>query len=284
MKRLILPLLGLLLLTNQLTYGQCNILPSFSTYNTSSPDVNNLYTGDVIYINNNFTVDEDMAFYGCTIYMAENTKIILQDASLLTLDGCTIEACDPNGNLWDGIWLDNEDEKLELFGTTIRNALTGVTSENGGRIEAIGSHFEGNYTGIELLNCTEDLDCIVTGCTFSPVINNGQVAPLLAGAPFNLPANGIKLSEVHAVSEDRFKIYPNPAQDFVSVTFEEIASLEPLHLRIYNMMGVEVKQMDLNFEWNKIDIDISDLHAGIYYYAIERAGKQIHKEQLVIID
>jgi len=83
---------------------------------------------------------------------------------------------------------------------------------------------------------------------------------------------------------DRFKVYPNPAKDYITVSFIEIKDLEGVIFYIYNMMGVEVRHEVLDFNFNRLDMDISSLNSGIYFYTLERNGEIILKNQLVKID
>lgn len=84
--------------------------------------------------------------------------------------------------------------------------------------------------------------------------------------------------------KDKFKVYPNPAKDYITVSFTEIKDIEGVNFYIYNMMGIEVRHEVLDFNFNKLDMDISTLNSGIYFYTLERGGEVILKDQLVKID
>ncbi len=58
-------------------------------------------------------------------------------------------------------------------------------------------------------------------------------------------------------------IYPNPATNFI-----HLEAPSPLQLRIYNILGEQIKDITLNKGRNIIDV--SDFNFGVYYLASKR--------------
>jgi len=84
--------------------------------------------------------------------------------------------------------------------------------------------------------------------------------------------------------KDHFKLYPNPANDVITISFDEIKSLDGLSFSIYNSLGQEVLREDLNINDVRFTIDVSQLQSGLYFYHLNRNGENILKDRLVIID
>ena len=66
-------------------------------------------------------------------------------------------------------------------------------------------------------------------------------------------------------------IYPNPANDFVTVTLK---SSDRALIRVYNVMGQAVRYITTNEERNIIST--KDLAEGIYVISVEQNGKRFN--------
>lgn len=76
-----------------------------------------------------------------------------------------------------------------------------------------------------------------------------------------------------AFDEAYFEIYPNPANDFVKLS---VYSRHPSVLRVYNVMGILVEEIEVNSK--EIEIDVSDYDTGVYFFNIEgQISKLIRK-------
>jgi hypothetical protein len=75
------------------------------------------------------------------------------------------------------------------------------------------------------------------------------------------------------------KLYPNPAQNFVNIETKTLNGLGSI--AFHNLSGAVIKQQILNFSENSnIQLDISDLPAGIYFTKIFAGGKLFHHKIL----
>ena len=64
--------------------------------------------------------------------------------------------------------------------------------------------------------------------------------------------------------QNAFMIYPNPAKDLVKIS--AISGQSSL-VRIYNVMGMTVEEIEMNSD--NIEINISDYERGIYFFNID---------------
>src|SRR5690554_3984589 len=64
---------------------------------------------------------------------------------------------------------------------------------------------------------------------------------------------------------NNFKIYPNPAQDYVSVEYDENIGVQLRGVQILDSSGKWVRSVNENFH----QIDVSDLSSGVYLFVIQ---------------
>lgn len=82
---------------------------------------------------------------------------------------------------------------------------------------------------------------------------------------------------VSPIEKIKFIIYPNPAQNFISIKFEnQIPSAE---LNIINLLGEVVVSSKIN-NINTATIDIASLTTGIYFFQI-REGNEFHQMKFI---
>ena len=73
---------------------------------------------------------------------------------------------------------------------------------------------------------------------------------------------------VTGFSDDQIKVYPNPANGFVSVAFP--SAFQNGNMTLYNALGQKVKDQKLNTQNQNVSLD--QFKAGIYLYKIEANG------------
>ncbi len=85
-------------------------------------------------------------------------------------------------------------------------------------------------------------------------------------------------SEINS-SENKLKIYPNPATDFITVEFSGVIS-ENLILKIYNMLGAVIySETDLTS--GSTSIDVSGLDADIYFLKLQNTNETQTKKIII---
>ena len=84
------------------------------------------------------------------------------------------------------------------------------------------------------------------------------------------------VKEVNTLSDFQFKIYPNPARDFIRIESGNSLSSHSFSFSIFNIAGQLVYQFQ-NQQFNQ-EIPISFLEKGIYLLEIQtESGRSQHK-------
>ena len=81
-----------------------------------------------------------------------------------------------------------------------------------------------------------------------------------------------------AISE----IYPNPANNYVSLDYQLTAKVKEASVKVFNLLGAEVKSVRLENNGNKLRMDISNLDNGIYFYSVFVNGDVYKTKKLVV--
>ena len=105
---------------------------------------------------------------------------------------------------------------------------------------------------------------------------SAQILPLIA---YHISVDSSSISDslgMSATSSVIESIYPNPANSMVTVALKND---RPATIRIYNVMGQEVKRVYANEQ--KTTISIKDLSAGMYIISVEQNGKRFNSKLTV---
>ena len=76
--------------------------------------------------------------------------------------------------------------------------------------------------------------------------------------------------------------YPNPAKNMVSFDYNMPANTQTASVAIYNMMGQEVIKQELNLGDSRVNINVSDLTDGVYFYSLIVNNKTVKTNKLVV--
>lgn len=76
--------------------------------------------------------------------------------------------------------------------------------------------------------------------------------------------------------------YPNPAKNMVSFNYDMPANVQAASVAIYNMMGQEVLRQDLNIGGSRLDVNVSDLTDGVYFYSLIINNQAVKTNKLVV--
>ena len=98
------------------------------------------------------------------------------------------------------------------------------------------------------------------------------VTQRVATATLNANAAGIALS-----------VYPNPSRGQITVKLDQKAG-QSYQLRLSNIIGQEIRTVALRPELTPtgLPLDLSDLHAGMYFYSLLVDGKVMSTKRLVL--
>lgn len=76
--------------------------------------------------------------------------------------------------------------------------------------------------------------------------------------------------------------YPNPATNVVSFDYNLPFDAQTASVAIYNMMGQEVIRQDVNVGGSRLDINVSDLTDGVYFYSLIVNNQTVKTNKLVV--
>ena len=76
--------------------------------------------------------------------------------------------------------------------------------------------------------------------------------------------------------------YPNPAKNMVSFDYNMPNDVQTASIAIYNMMGQEVLKQDLNIGGSRLDVNVSDLTDGVYFYSLIVNNQAVKTNKLVV--
>lgn len=76
--------------------------------------------------------------------------------------------------------------------------------------------------------------------------------------------------------------YPNPAKNVVSFDYDMPNDVQTAAVAIYNMMGQEVLRQDLNIGGSRLDVNVSDLTDGVYFYSLIVNNQAVKTNKLVV--
>lgn len=79
-------------------------------------------------------------------------------------------------------------------------------------------------------------------------------------------------------------VFPNPSRGQITVQLNQKASAGECKLRLSNIIGQEVRTIVLRPELTTagLPVDLSDLHAGVYFYSLLVDGKAVSTKRLVL--
>ena len=77
-------------------------------------------------------------------------------------------------------------------------------------------------------------------------------------------------------------IYPNPADDFAEVEYSLAPSVNDAKLTFYNVIGLEVKAVELPKDEKKVRIVTRDMNSGVYLYQLSVDGKSLVTKKMFI--
>jgi len=75
------------------------------------------------------------------------------------------------------------------------------------------------------------------------------------------------------------KMYPNPVKDLSTINLEGIAP-EGISVHIYNLLGQDVRRVE-HISTNTVNLDLSDLDVGLYFYSIKNKNSVILTSKFV---
>jgi hypothetical protein len=77
-------------------------------------------------------------------------------------------------------------------------------------------------------------------------------------------------------------LYPNPAVDFAQVDYQFSGNNQEVKIVIYNVLGLVVKEIDLDKVERSVKISLRELNSGLYMYQLLVDGKPVATKKLMV--
>jgi hypothetical protein len=173
-----------------------HILESPSANSLIASFGSNIISNRLFYMDNIFTIDEDIEFYNCNFWFTPNAQIIISGTHELKLNKCNLQA---SCNWWGGIVANAPQQKVIVENRTrIKNAYTAINISDDAIIEASNSFFEDNAIAcISLSNITYST---YPGFINSNVFSSSNNLPL----PYPKTERGILMNDVQEIKIGNF--------------------------------------------------------------------------------
>jgi hypothetical protein len=78
------------------------------------------------------------------------------------------------------------------------------------------------------------------------------------------------------------KPYPNPASEITNFYVNVLKGSKNARIKVFNMLGAEVKEIAIPENKNTLKINVSDLKSGIYFYSLWVNGKSTGTGKLMV--
>jgi len=89
---------------------------------------------------------------------------------------------------------------------------------------------------------------------------------------------------VEEVSKSAVKLsaFPNPASADLTINYSINASYNKAEVKVYDVLGQEVVSRVLDAKQGQVDLNVSNLNAGVYFYAIKVDEQTIRTERIIV--
>ena len=77
-------------------------------------------------------------------------------------------------------------------------------------------------------------------------------------------------------------LYPNPAADYAVVDYQFSSNSLEVKIAFYNVLGLVVKEVELDRDDRSAKISLRDLNSGLYMYQLLVDGKPVATKKLMV--
>ncbi len=78
------------------------------------------------------------------------------------------------------------------------------------------------------------------------------------------------------------EIYPNPASNSVAIDYDMPVEVDYANVKIFNLLGVVVKEQQVDIRNNQMKMNVMDINSGIYFYTLFINGEVYITKKLVV--
>ncbi len=217
-----------------------------------------------VFLNPDYDTNRTMYFNGNdAMVLISGTEVSSDGSNIIDVIGVIGE--NPENTIMQDAWVNEDGFWLTKNSTLIRrpdvtggrNALSDVVFSQGGTftgeewIDTWNNSFE--YLQIHQSVCNSESTVDVYSCITGP---------------------GTNTNDLNAVA---FNLFPNPTQGTFNINAEE-----DMHkIQVFNMIGQLVYHKSLNSPVDNLEIDLQDLHSGMYLINIHFGKNQLSNTRLI---
>lgn len=77
-------------------------------------------------------------------------------------------------------------------------------------------------------------------------------------------------------------LYPNPAAEYALVDYQFSGNTQEVKIAIYNVLGLVVKEVELDKDDRSAKISLRELNSGLYMYQLLVDGKPVATKKLMV--
>lgn len=133
-----------------------------------------------------------------------------------------------------------------------------------------------------------DEDGAATGNEIVGDVNgNGMIDPWEVGGDSN--GNGVIDGNEHPLSVSEisadqiyFSAYPNPTNGVLTINYNIDANSAKNTLEVFDVVGKKVKSYALIGNKGKLELNVNDLNAGVYFYSVNVDGQALKTERIIV--
>jgi hypothetical protein len=93
----------------------------------------------------------------------------------------------------------------------------------------------------------------------------------------------VPVSAQTVINSENILVYPNPFNNFVTVSVQANKTVNELEFDVFNAFGQKIYSEQHNNAIGKIthNIDLKNFAGGMYYIVVQENGKKIYSEKIV---
>jgi len=219
--------------------------------------------GDTVTISGD-PANMELVFHAILTNNSENTVTFDMKRRLIyLLDSTATSYC------WGhGCSIPNPDS-IVIARDTVILAPGGSTSEEG---------FSGHYVNEDWNKPIGAIGTSLIEYTFFNVDNEDEYVTVVA--KFVTAPDGV----IDQIMADGFisDMYPNPATHFINLDYELTSKVNSASIRVMNLLGSVVKNVEIDKNSTNLRLDISNLTKGVYFYSVI-INNEVYKTKKLIV-
>jgi hypothetical protein len=76
--------------------------------------------------------------------------------------------------------------------------------------------------------------------------------------------------------------YPNPASQYTRIDYDLSTSAREASIKFYNILGSEIRKVDLQGRQGSVSIDLDNMSEGMYLYSLVVNGKTVSTKKFIV--